>query len=101
MLKFTRWIAAALLAVPLAAAAQAYPDKPVRIIVPFTPGSGGDTVARVVADELRKTMGGTFVIDNKPGAAGQIGTEMAAKAPPDCCRPRRRRTPLDPGLPRS
>lgn len=78
------WLCAALLALPLAAAAQAYPaDKPVRIIVPFTPGSGGDTVARIVAEELRKSLGGTFVIDNKPGASGAIGTDMAAKAPAD------------------
>ena len=84
MKTFSRWISAAALVLPLLAGAQPYPgDKPVKIIVPFTPGSGGDTVARVVADELRKTMGGTFVIDNKPGASGAIGTEMAAKAPAD------------------
>jgi tripartite-type tricarboxylate transporter receptor subunit TctC len=78
-----RWLTSLVLALPLTLAAQAYPDKPVKIIVPFTPGSGGDTVARVVADELRKSMGGTFIIDNKPGVSGQIGTELAAKAPAD------------------
>ncbi|MET4577467.1 Bug family tripartite tricarboxylate transporter substrate binding protein [Ottowia thiooxydans] len=77
------WAVGVLLAIPLAVSAQVYPDKPVKIIVPFTPGSGGDTVARVVADELRKSMGSTFIIDNKPGASGQIGTEMAAKSSPD------------------
>ncbi|QJW85366.1 hypothetical protein HK414_24235 [Ramlibacter terrae] len=80
---YPRWMASLLLALPLSLAARGYRHKPVKIIVPFTPGSGGDTVARVVADELRKSMGGTFVIDNKPGASGQIGTDMAAKSPAD------------------
>ncbi len=76
-------LAAALMTTPMGLSAQGYPDKPVRIIVPFSAGSGGDTVARVVADELRKSLGGTFIVDNKPGASGQIGTDLAAKAPPD------------------
>ncbi len=68
------------LALPFALHAQAYPgDKPVKIIVPFTAGSASDTVARVVADELRKSLGGTFVVDNKPGGGGQIGSELAIK----------------------
>ena len=83
MKRLHAWAAAVFLAIQFTAGAQSYPDRPVKIIVPFTPGSGGDTVARVVADELRKSMGGTFIIDNKPGASGQIGTEMAAKSPPD------------------
>ncbi|TXL72336.1 tripartite tricarboxylate transporter substrate binding protein [Vineibacter terrae] len=83
MNRFGRWLAAALLAMPTGVAAQGWPERPVKIIVPFTAGSGGDTVARVVADELRKSLGGTFVIDNKPGASGQIGTDLAAKAPAD------------------
>jgi tripartite-type tricarboxylate transporter receptor subunit TctC len=84
MTAFMHWCAALVMAAPLAAGAQTYPgDKPVRIIVPFTAGSGSDTVARVVADELRRTLGGAWVIDNRPGAAGQIGSEAAQKSSPD------------------
>jgi tripartite-type tricarboxylate transporter receptor subunit TctC len=83
MIRFACLLIAALVSAPLELAAQGYPDRPVKIIVPFSTGSGGDTVARVVADELRKTLGGSFVVDNRPGASGQIGTELAAKAPAD------------------
>lgn len=84
MIRLAALLAAALVTTtPTGLSAQGYPDKPVKIIVPFSAGSGGDTVARIVADELRKSLGGTFIIDNKPGASGQIGTDLAAKAPPD------------------
>lgn len=83
MIRFVCFLIAALLVAPKDLVAQGYPDRPVKVIVPFSAGSGGDTVARVVADELRKTLGGTFVVDNRPGASGQIGTEVAAKAPAD------------------
>jgi tripartite-type tricarboxylate transporter receptor subunit TctC len=83
MIRFACLLVAALLAVPKDIAAQNYPDHPVKIIVPFSAGSGGDTTARIVADELRKALGGAFVIDNRPGASGQIGTDAAAKAPAD------------------
>lgn len=83
MNRLTRWMVSALFVLPGVASAQGYPDKPVRIIVPFTAGSGGDTVARVVAEELRKSLGGSFVVENRPGAAGQIGSDLAAKAPAD------------------
>ncbi|MGD9942158.1 MAG: Bug family tripartite tricarboxylate transporter substrate binding protein [Burkholderiaceae bacterium] len=84
MNRYLRLLFAAALALPLTAFADNYPgDKPVKIIVPFTPGSGGDTVARIVAEELRKNLGGTFVVENKPGASGAIGTELAAKASAD------------------
>ncbi|TWS94115.1 tripartite tricarboxylate transporter substrate binding protein [Reyranella sp. CPCC 100927] len=83
-MRLMRWLAGFALAIPLSLHAQAFPgDKPVRIVVPFTAGSASDTVARVVADELRKTLGGTYVIDNKPGASGQIGSEQVAKSPAD------------------
>lgn len=68
------------------AAAQApdYPGaQPVRILLPFAAGSASDTTARIMADELQKALGGTFVVDNRPGAGGTIGTEQGAKAPPD------------------
>ena len=63
--------------------AQVYPNKPLRVLIPFAAGSGTDILARIVTDELRTSMGATFVIDNRAGASGQIATELAAKANPD------------------
>ena len=65
------------------ALAQAYPNKPVRVIVPFAAGSGSDVGARIVAEAVGKSLGQAFVIDNRPGASGNIGMAAAAKAPPD------------------
>lgn len=65
------------------AAAQSWPAKPVRIVVPYTPGGGIDTVARVMAQKLTEQVGGTFVIENRPGAAGIVGSEIVARAAPD------------------
>jgi len=75
--------AAALQAVPRLARAQAYPTKPVRIIVTFPPGSVSDILARPVAQWLQERLGQPFVIDNRPGAGGTIGTEAAVRASPD------------------
>lgn len=85
---FTRRIAVLLMAAGLTvvasgAAAQAYPSKAVRIVVPFPAGSAGDIAARVVASELQGSLGGSFIIDNRPGAQGTIGTEHAARSPAD------------------
>jgi tripartite-type tricarboxylate transporter receptor subunit TctC len=63
--------------------AQSYPTKPVKIIVAFTPGSATDILARVVADNFTRSMGQSFVVENKPGAGGILGTEAAKNAPPD------------------
>lgn len=71
------------LAAVLPAAAQGYPNRPVKIVVAFPPGTSTDILARLVADNLSKSLGQPFVIDNKPGAGGSIGTEFAAKAAPD------------------
>ncbi len=75
------------LALPGAACAQSaagdYPTKPVRIVAPFPPGGSVDTVARLVAAPLGASFGQTFVIDNRSGASGNIGMEIAAKAPGD------------------
>jgi tripartite-type tricarboxylate transporter receptor subunit TctC len=71
------------LAVAGPALAQAYPAKPVKIIVGFAPGSATDILARVVADHLSKSLGQPFVVENKPGAGGGIGTAQAKDAPPD------------------
>lgn len=65
------------------AAAASYPDKPIRIVVPFPPGGGGDTLARMVLNKIADQQGWTVVIDNRAGAGGNIGTAMAAKAAPD------------------
>jgi tripartite-type tricarboxylate transporter receptor subunit TctC len=66
-----------------AAHAQKYPDKPVRLIVPYAPGGPTDIVARIVADKLAKLNGTTFIVDNRPGGGANIGAEAAAKSAPD------------------
>jgi tripartite-type tricarboxylate transporter receptor subunit TctC len=76
-----RFIAALVLAAP--AFAQEWPSGPVHIIVPFGPGSTPDLVARVVADKLSPRIGRPVIVENKPGAAGNIGTDAVAKAAPD------------------
>jgi len=63
--------------------AQAYPAKPIRVLVPFPPGGGTDIVAREVTQRVSTNTGWTFVIDNKPGAGGNLGVDQAAKSPPD------------------
>ena len=73
--------AACALSTPVAA--QNWPARPVRIIVPFAPGGGIDTVTRFLAQKLSEQTGASFVVDNRPGSAAVIGTELAAKAQPD------------------
>jgi tripartite-type tricarboxylate transporter receptor subunit TctC len=65
------------------AALGAYPDRPLKIIVPYTPGPGIDILARVLGDKLAQKFGVAVVIDNRPGASGNIGTEAVSKAPAD------------------
>ena len=74
---------AAALPMPHIARAQAWPDKPVKVIVPFAAGGGTDIVARPWADALSKAFGQQFVVENRGGASGLIGTEAAAKSPGD------------------
>lgn len=66
-----------------AAYAQAWPSKPVRIIVPFGPGGGTDIQGRLLGKKFYESMGQTFVVDNRAGAGGLIGAELAARSPPD------------------
>jgi tripartite-type tricarboxylate transporter receptor subunit TctC len=63
--------------------AQSYPSKPIRLIVPFTPGGGADATARVIAPVLSERLGQTIVVDNRGGAGGTIGAAQAARATPD------------------
>ncbi|HVE54708.1 MAG TPA: tripartite tricarboxylate transporter substrate-binding protein, partial [Ramlibacter sp.] len=75
-------LVAALLLASAPAHAQ-YPEKPVRLIVPWAPGGSTDAIARAIAQRMGESMGQSVVVDNRSGAAGQIGTEAAAKAAPD------------------
>src|SRR5882672_4343996 len=75
--------AAALLVHSQLAAAQEWPNKPVKIVVPFAPGGGSDFIARYIARRLSEELKQAFIVDNKPGAGGNIGTEQGIKSPPD------------------
>ena len=66
-----------------AAAQDAWPNKPVRLVVPYAPGGASDTLARPWAEKLSQTLGQQFVVENKGGAGGQLGNEAAAKSAPD------------------
>ena len=83
MKRIARILLAAALAISLAAHAQDYPNKPVKIIVPTPPGGGPDVLARVVADKLWEKWGQAVIVENRGGAAGNIGMEVASKAAPD------------------
>ncbi|HWL05587.1 MAG TPA: tripartite tricarboxylate transporter substrate binding protein [Xanthobacteraceae bacterium] len=75
--------ALAAVATAMPAAAQEWPNRPVRIMVPFGPGSTPDIVARLVGDQLQQRLGQPFVVENKAGASGNTGTDAVAKADPD------------------
>jgi len=85
-----RWKLSAILAMLIAStapvgtvSAQSYPDRPVRIVVPYAPGGDSDATARLMAAKLTESMGQQFVVDNRAGASGTIGTEIGVKASPD------------------
>ena len=84
-LKFIGFVVAfcALLSGYVDARAQAFPSKPVRLIVPFAPGGTTDVLARIIAQKLSTSMGQSVIVDNRPGANGNIGTDVAAKSPGD------------------
>ena len=72
-----------LMMLPLTGAAQTWPAKPVRILIGFPPGAGSDLVTRLVTPGLTKALGQQFIVDNRPGATGNIAAELAARAPAD------------------
>src|SRR4051812_19797576 len=75
--------AAALTALPCIASAQTYPARPVRIVVGFAAGGPADIIARLISQWLSERLGQPFVIDNRPGAGGNLGTEVVVRAPAD------------------
>ena len=77
------WALAAGLALSAGVAAQPYPERPVTVVVPFTPGGSSDITARTVAAKMQEALGQSFIIDNKPGANGGLGAKFVANAKPD------------------
>ena len=83
-MRFAALLATILIAaLPAAAAEDDYPNHPVRIVVPFAPGGSTDVVARILADKLQGELGQAFVVENRPGAGGNIGADVVAKSNPD------------------
>jgi tripartite-type tricarboxylate transporter receptor subunit TctC len=78
-----RWVALVAMLIGAVASAQPYPSRPVKIIVPFPPGSTPDIVGRMLATKLQESFGQPFVVENRTGAGGNIGTEAVAKSPAD------------------
>ena len=76
-------ISASLAIIPTVASAQAYPTRPIKIIVPAPPGGAIDTIARVVGDKIGASMGQPVIVDNRPGASNNLGTDVLAKSPAD------------------
>ncbi len=76
-------LVAAILALGAHAQGPSYPDRPVTIVVPYTPGTGADTIARLLGPQLGERLGQPVIVDNRPGASGVIGTEHVARAPAD------------------
>ncbi|HEY4371925.1 MAG TPA: tripartite tricarboxylate transporter substrate binding protein [Burkholderiales bacterium] len=81
--RFKTLIAAGMLAASAGVFAQAYPSRPITFVVPYSPGTGIDIVARTVGPRLSQKLGQTIVVDNRPGASGNIGADFVAKAKPD------------------
>ena len=83
MSQFLRCLAVAALALGLCASAHAWPERAVKLVVPYSSGAMGDTVARLLAEELRPLLGQAVVVENRPGAGGNIGAAAVARAPAD------------------
>ena len=82
-MKLARLILSAAMVITTAAVAQDYPNKPIKIIVPYPAGQASDTISRIVGERLSKSLGQPVLVDNRPGAGGNIGTDVGAKSPPD------------------
>lgn len=78
-----RLLGCALLALPIAASASSYPERPIKLIVPYAPGGSADIAARLIADDWGKALGHTLVIENRSGAGGNIGVDVVAKSKND------------------
>src|SRR6478752_9527005 len=83
MTTFYRWLPVLLLLVCGVAVAQTYPSRPVKIVVPATTGGAIDLIARSLAEKMSAPLGQPVVVENKPGAANNLGTDYVAKSPPD------------------
>jgi tripartite-type tricarboxylate transporter receptor subunit TctC len=81
--RIIRALALAATALPLAVSAQSYPAKTIRVIIPFPPGNTMDIMTRLIAPRLTERLGQNVIVDNRAGAAGQLGLDLTAKAPPD------------------
>jgi len=80
------WLCAGFAALASAPAAADYPDKPIRLVVPFPAGGGADALARTIMPRVAQELGTTIVIDNRPGAGGNVGAEYVARAAPTATR---------------
>jgi tripartite-type tricarboxylate transporter receptor subunit TctC len=83
MLSRRTFLAAASVAPALQARAQAWPTKPIKLVVPYAPGGTTDVIARMIAEHLGQRLGQNIIVDNKPGKGAMVGTALVAKAPPD------------------
>jgi len=83
MLRIAIAVVCAFLAVIPDAAAQPYPTRPIRFIAPFPPGGSADTIGRLLAQELAKSLGQPVLVENRPGAGGNIGVDLVANSAPD------------------
>ena len=82
-IKTLLWVILLSMTVPQAATAQSYPSRPIRLVLPFPPGSGTDGIARIIGEGLRKSLGQPVIVDNRPGADGLIAAQHVAQALPD------------------
>src|SRR3990172_5124882 len=73
----------ALLVAPLVSYGQAYPSRPIKLVVPYPPGGSTDLLARIVAQKMSDSMGQPIIVENRPGAGGMLGSELVARAAPD------------------
>jgi tripartite-type tricarboxylate transporter receptor subunit TctC len=76
-------LSAAMIAMPAIARAQAWPSKPIKVVVPFAAGGSTDVLARMLSDELKRSLGASFIVENRPGMAGSLGADYTAKQPAD------------------